>query len=212
VLHDRELTYAVVLPLRALGGLREAYAEVNRGLVEAVRSLGVAAEAAAPGGRAVAPDAGACFAAAAPGEVTVRGRKLVGSAQARMEGSLLQHGSLLLGPPSVSLEALRAPPEPGGGSRGRPSGNPGNREPAPGPGSVGTGSRGMEGAVTLGEVLGGGGMGGGVSFPVVAGSVEAALAARFGGEWRRGELSGEEEAVARSLLRLYQSFPWTWRR
>jgi lipoate-protein ligase A len=207
VLHDRELTYAVILPLRRLGGLREAYSEVNAGLVDALRSLGIPAEAAPPRGRPPGPEAGACFAVAAPGEVTVAGRKLVGSAQARVEGSLLQHGSLLLGPPSLSLEAFRAPPTADAG----------------GPEGDGVGSYGLEGAVTLQEILksrGGEGAGpgrvdgaaGGVSFPVVAGAVESALAARFGGEWRRDDLRDEERAVARSLLLHYQSTSWTWRR
>jgi lipoyl(octanoyl) transferase len=212
VLHDRELTYAIILPLRSLGGLREAYAEVNAGLVDALRSLGVPAEAAPRRGRPPGPEAGACFAVAAPGEVTVGGRKLVGSAQARVEGSLLQHGSLLLGPPSLSLEAFRAPPT--SQSAGEMSG-----------GAMGEGAQvsGLEGAVTLQEILGSeggrggdstrvGGGAGGVSFPVVAGAVESALAGRFGGEWRRDELREEERVVARSLLPHYQSTSWTWRR
>ena len=49
-------------------------------------------------GVAAGPDSGPCFDEPAPGEVTVDGRKLVGSAQARLEGALLQHGSLLIGP------------------------------------------------------------------------------------------------------------------
>jgi lipoate-protein ligase A len=39
---------------------------------------------------------GACFQGAVGGEVTVGGRKLVGSAQLRQGDALLQHGSLLL--------------------------------------------------------------------------------------------------------------------
>lgn len=42
------------------------------------------------------PDAGPCFQTPAPGEVTLAGRKLVGSAQVRVGGSLLQHGSIIL--------------------------------------------------------------------------------------------------------------------
>jgi len=39
---------------------------------------------------------GACFAQPVGGEVIVAGRKIVGSAQLRAEGALLQHGSMLL--------------------------------------------------------------------------------------------------------------------
>jgi lipoate-protein ligase A len=96
VLHDREITYAVVVPVRALGGVRQAYRRVNQGLVNALRTLGVPADLASEAHQAARPDAGPCFQQAAPGEVTVAGRKLVGSAQARIAGALLQHGSLLM--------------------------------------------------------------------------------------------------------------------
>jgi hypothetical protein len=41
-------------------------------------------------------DAGACFSQPAGGEVLVGGQKVVGSAQLRQGGALLQHGSILL--------------------------------------------------------------------------------------------------------------------
>ena len=97
VLHDREVTYSVALPVRVFGGLRPAYRKINGGLVEGLRRLGVDAARAAGGpGRAREPDAGPCFHEPAEGEVVVGGRKLVGSAQARIGGAVLQHGSLLL--------------------------------------------------------------------------------------------------------------------
>lgn len=110
VLHDRELTYAVVIPVRALGGLREAYGTINAALVAAVRSLGIDAHTAPDAAPVLGLDAGACFGAPAPGEVTAHGRKLVGSAQVRIGRALLQHGSLLLAPPTIPLDALRAHP------------------------------------------------------------------------------------------------------
>ena len=64
-------------------------------LREALCTLGVEA-ALAPARRAAGVDAGACFASPAGGEVTVGGRKVVGSAQLREGVALLQHGSLLL--------------------------------------------------------------------------------------------------------------------
>ena len=97
VLHDEEVTYAVAAPLRAWGGLAGAYRAINRGIVAALRSLGVPAELAGPPGEREAPlSAGPCFQLPAEGEVVARGRKLVGSAQARVGRALLQHGSLLL--------------------------------------------------------------------------------------------------------------------
>ncbi|HKJ02543.1 MAG TPA: hypothetical protein VJ997_08815, partial [Longimicrobiales bacterium] len=95
VLHAGEVTYCAVLPVRALGGLRSAYVRINEGLVHGLRALGVAAEV-SRGGAVVGPDAGPCFQVPAPGEVTLGGRKLVGSAQVRMGEAILQHGSLIL--------------------------------------------------------------------------------------------------------------------
>ena len=95
VLHAHEVTYCAALPVRALGGVRAAYQQIHRGLVVGLRALGVRAELAADGA-VLAPDAGPCFRAPAPGEVVVGGRKLVGSAQVRLGGAILQHGSVIL--------------------------------------------------------------------------------------------------------------------
>jgi len=97
VLHDQELTYAVVAPLDAFGGVREAYVRINEALADALRSLGAAVEVVRDGAPALGPDAGPCFQAPATGEIVAGGRKVVGSAQARLEGALLQHGSILMG-------------------------------------------------------------------------------------------------------------------
>jgi lipoate-protein ligase A len=95
VWHAEELTYAVAAPAAPFGGLRQAYEEIHRMLLAALRLLGVGAEL-APCRPAVPVDAGSCFAAPVGGEITIRGRKLVGSAQLREGAGLLQHGSLLL--------------------------------------------------------------------------------------------------------------------
>jgi lipoate-protein ligase A len=95
VLHHRELTYSVCSPIRALGGVRGAYATLNRALATGLRRLGVRVDL-AERGPPLSPDAGPCFQRPAEGEVTAGGRKLVGSAQVRMGGTLLQHGSILL--------------------------------------------------------------------------------------------------------------------
>jgi lipoate-protein ligase A len=95
VWHAEELTYALAAPAEPFGGLRQAYEEIHRMLLAALRRLGVVAEIAPP--CAAAPvDAGSCFASPVGGEITVQGRKLVGSAQLREGAGLLQHGSLLL--------------------------------------------------------------------------------------------------------------------
>jgi lipoyl(octanoyl) transferase len=95
VWHARELTYAVAAPADAMGSLRNAYLEIHRMLGSALRRLG--AEASLAGASPSSGlDAGACFAQPVGGELLVSGRKVVGSAQLREGGALLQHGSILL--------------------------------------------------------------------------------------------------------------------
>ena len=96
VWHAHELTYALAVPGGVFGSLRESYHEIHRMLLIAIHHLGVPAEL-APAARAARLDAGACFAAPAGGEIVAGRRKLVGSAQLREGGALLQHGSILLG-------------------------------------------------------------------------------------------------------------------
>jgi len=109
VFHGPEVTYAVAVPERLLGGPRATYRAIHAALAAALARLGVpldarAAEGTEPGasagGAAGRPrgrlDLEECFVAAAPGEITVGGRKLVGSAQWRHRGAILQHGSILL--------------------------------------------------------------------------------------------------------------------
>lgn len=108
VLHHREVTYAVAMPVRALGGARAAYRRVNEAIVRGLSLLGVDAKIAGGAGRRppASPDAGPCFREPAEGEVVAAGRKLVGSAQARLGGALLQHGSILLDDDQGRLCAL----------------------------------------------------------------------------------------------------------
>ncbi|HZD05982.1 MAG TPA: biotin/lipoate A/B protein ligase family protein [Longimicrobiales bacterium] len=113
VLHADEVTYCVVLPAHSSGGARSVYRRIHRGLVEGLRILGVAARV-VEGGTVSRPDAGPCFRAPAPGEVVVGGRKLVGSAQARIGDVILQHGSVILRGDQAPLARLagRTGPDP----------------------------------------------------------------------------------------------------
>jgi len=95
VWHDVEVTYAVAGPAGLFGSLPETYRAIHDVIARGLGGLGVPAAlaAAAP---PQSPDAGACFASPAGGEVVVRGRKLVGSAQVREGNAFLQHGAILL--------------------------------------------------------------------------------------------------------------------
>jgi lipoate-protein ligase A len=99
ILHTDELTYSVSLlqtDPRAQGGIVEGYRRLSEGLLAGLRRLGVAAIQ-AEGRRPPGSDSTAvCFETPADYEITVGGRKLVGSAQWRARGGVLQHGTLPL--------------------------------------------------------------------------------------------------------------------
>lgn len=95
VWHARELTYALAQPADGIS-LRESYRAIHGMMADAVRRLGAPALLAADPPRVHGLGAGACFAQPVGGEVIVAGRKVVGSAQLREAGALLQHGSMLL--------------------------------------------------------------------------------------------------------------------
>lgn len=95
LLHDHEVTYSVTAPVDASESLGDSVRRINGILRRALGRLGVdAVEADAP--RSLRPEGAACFAVPAPGELTLGGRKIAGSAQVRHDGALLQHGSILL--------------------------------------------------------------------------------------------------------------------
>ena len=105
VWHARELTYAVAAPTARFGALPAAYQAIHRTIAQALGALGAEARLAEEG--AVAGlDAGACFASPVGGEVMVRGRKVVGSAQVRLGEGMLQHGSILLDDDQSRVAAL----------------------------------------------------------------------------------------------------------
>lgn len=124
VFHHRELTYSVTAPAGLWGGLRKSYLRINRALLRGLASLGapVAEAGRRPGERSPAPTTRACFRDPLPGEITAGGRKLVGSAQWRDEGALLQHGSLLLHDDQATAERLRL----GSGERDGSGAGPGD--------------------------------------------------------------------------------------
>ncbi len=96
VLHHREVTYSVTARTDSLGNLRESYARINRLLIEGLRALGADVSLAVPAGVAPPPGPVPCFERPVSGEIAAHGQKLVGSAQWRDGGALLQHGSILL--------------------------------------------------------------------------------------------------------------------
>jgi lipoate-protein ligase A len=108
VLHHREITYSVTAPASDEEPIAESYARINRLLLDGLRRLGVRAALATPEGRARMPGTAPCFETPAQGELVIDGRKLVGSAQYRERGALLQHGSILIDDDQSVLGELTA--------------------------------------------------------------------------------------------------------
>jgi lipoate-protein ligase A len=98
ILHGDELTYSIALQQtdpRAEGGVLEVYRLLSEGLLAGLCRLGVCALTAADkqDGAVKTP---ICFETPSAYEIVADGRKLVGSAQWRARGAVLQHGTLPL--------------------------------------------------------------------------------------------------------------------
>jgi lipoate-protein ligase A len=100
ILHVDELTYAVIAPLsepRVKGGVLESYLRLSKALLEALRILGLKPQADEKySDQKSIKQNPVCFEVPSNYEITVKGKKLIGSAQARRKESLLQHGALPL--------------------------------------------------------------------------------------------------------------------
>lgn len=110
ILHHEELTYSVVIPASSpwFGEeVAQTYELISLALVEGLKSLGVAARFERAQQTQVDYRRGEfsvpCFSSSVRNEVLWQGRKLVGSAQRRYEGGVLQHGSILLGSAHLRL-------------------------------------------------------------------------------------------------------------
>lgn len=108
ILHAQELTYSIMLPPQhplTKVSVAESYRVLSGGLLRGLAILGLRAELARPSAGFQADHSerqdeeglgAACFDAPSWYELTVNGYKVVGSAQVRRRGALLQHGSIPL--------------------------------------------------------------------------------------------------------------------
>ncbi|HEX9333659.1 MAG TPA: lipoate--protein ligase family protein [Anaerolineales bacterium] len=101
ILHTDELTYSVIgsaeEPVLA-GGVLESYNRLAQALLLAVKNLDLSVEMKEFVGHVsnVTHTNPVCFEVPSTYEITVNGKKLIGSAQARKKEGVLQHGSLPL--------------------------------------------------------------------------------------------------------------------
>ena len=100
VLHRGDICYSIIAPADdplVAGSIRRSYQKIAAALAQGLALLGLPPLRPAPVRRPL-PRTGWCFDAAAPYELTLDGAKLVGSAQVRRDGTLLQQGSIRLAP------------------------------------------------------------------------------------------------------------------
>jgi len=105
ILHDRELTYSLALPVESPSA-RDAsrlYEQVHIALVEVLARFGVEARFCTPPLANLSPSSSTlagepflCFQRRARNDLLVDDSKVCGSAQRRRRGAILQHGSILL--------------------------------------------------------------------------------------------------------------------
>jgi lipoate-protein ligase A len=108
ILHGGDLTMSIVVPADQLGPagakVAESYQFLSQGLLEGLRGLGLRVELGTcerrPG------RGGDCFAAQSRADVLTEGHKLVGSAQRRIGGVILQQSSVRYRPTEVRPEAV----------------------------------------------------------------------------------------------------------
>lgn len=114
ILHVDELTYAVMVPYnepRLAGSLLEGYQRISEALMQALSTLGLPVQAHPLGSPETKEEPKpVCFEVPSNYEITVDGKKIVGSAQARKRSGILQHGTLpLAGDLARIIQALSFP-------------------------------------------------------------------------------------------------------
>ncbi len=188
ILHTDELTYSVIGPADnpiLSGSVLESYNRLARALLAAVRGLDLPVEMK----EGKADENGAtnpvCFEVPSTYEITVNGKKLIGSAQARRKEGVLQHGSLpLTGDLSRITEALTFADESARADASR---------------------RLLARATTIESALGRA-----VNWEIAAQAFARAFETELGIRFERGELSQQEISRAEELVReKYRHPSWT---
>jgi lipoyl(octanoyl) transferase len=188
ILHTDELTYSVIAPLdepRVEGSVLESYNRLAQALLLAVKRLEVPVEMKEGKTDNNGSPNPVCFEVPSTYEITVNGKKLIGSAQARKKEGVLQHGSLpLTGDLTRICQALVFEDETARENAAR---------------------RLLERATTVESALGRE-----VGWEAAAQAFVGAFEAQLGLRFERGELSESEAQRAEELVREKYDHPsWT---
>lgn len=107
LLHDDEITYSFICPVSYLkngGNVVESYKEICQMLIDAFAKYGIELTLGAEKGVHTKFDY--CMLVSTGADLCYQGKKLIGSAQFRKEGYILQHGSILYGYNKDILERI----------------------------------------------------------------------------------------------------------
>ena len=95
VLHDKELTYSFIINEKNMPkSIVESYKEISKGLLQGLKNLGL--KAAMNEEVKKEEKSAVCFNDPSWYEILVNKKKIIGSAQKRINGKLLQHGAVLI--------------------------------------------------------------------------------------------------------------------
>ena len=95
LLHDNEITYSYICPVSSLKhgeNVTESYKEISQFLIENFKKIGIELEF---GGKPARGHFDYCMLVSTGADLCFKGKKLIGSAQFRKDGYILQHGSIL---------------------------------------------------------------------------------------------------------------------
>ena len=107
LLHDNEITYSYICPVSCLKhgeNVRQSYVEISRILIDGFTKLGIELDFGAS--KPVNTKFDYCMLISTGADLCYKGKKLIGSAQCRKEGYILQHGSILYDYDAALLEKI----------------------------------------------------------------------------------------------------------
>lgn len=96
LLHDNEITYSFICPFDYLSNgenVTESYKEISQILIDNFKKFGI--ELTLGGEKSIHTKFDYCMLISTGADLCYKGKKLIGSAQCRKEGYILQHGSIL---------------------------------------------------------------------------------------------------------------------
>lgn len=104
LLHDDEITYSYIAPVPQGESIVDSYKRISGILIDFFKTLGVELDFGE--NKKVSTHFDYCMLLSTGADVCYKGRKIIGSAQYRKQGYLLQHGSILFGYDKTLLESL----------------------------------------------------------------------------------------------------------